>query len=1033
MLKNHLAVRMAAGILINLWVFILPAASHDLADEALDLAKRADALSKEGRYAEAGSLLEQAIAMWQSTFGTASPIIGLATNRLGVIYEAQGRDPDAEALYKRAITILESAEGANSPTIAPSLDNLAKLYLNRGRYAEAEPLLKRGVSILETVSEPEHLATLENDLAELYREQARYPEAEPLFKRALAIEEKVLSPNDPDLGTTLNNLASLYIFQGQYAEAEPLLKRALVVYENGLSAKDPLFVKAVNNLGELYRQQGRYAEAEPLFKRALTTPGLPDRDVARSLNNLGLLYRDQGRYRQAVPLLERAVKLYESSLGTNHRDFATCLNNLAVLYQMEGRLGESERALKQALAVRENALGPKHPEVATSLNNLAAFYKDLGRYDAAEPLYKQALEISENALGPDHPDVATSVRNLALLYQSQGRYADVEPLLQRALAIRERAFGEDHPAVARSLIELADIDRAQGFLVSALAISTRAVRILERHFATETGQRSGAAFDERRMYREYFLAGIAIAYAAQGKASDEDSTTVTESFTTGQFARASIVAASIAGMSARFAAGDDALAAIIRQREQRATQWQQLDEEIAKAASRLPADRKPEQEASLRSEIDETEHELSALDGRIAREFPAYAELANPPPVPAEAARSLVGADEALMVFLVAGDEAWLWVVRHDGIKFLRLDIAAKALAAEIKELRSRLDPRLNPNSQQQFEATRAHALYEKIFAPALPVLAGVHHLLIVPDGPLESLPFAVLVSKPPKGDPEDVEDNRAVAWLARDYAITILPSVSSLRALRQLPHNAAATAPFLGIGDPLLQGHGEQDVTLSTLFRGATADVEKVRDLPPLPETADELRAIAKLLGASDGDLLLGARASEPVLRQMPLDHYRVIDFATHGLTSGELRGLAEPALVLTPPAEATGDNDGLLTASKIATLKLDAEWVVLSACNTAAGDGTPDAEGLSGLAKAFFYAGARSLLVSHWPVQSDAAVKLTTGAFAELTKDPTIGRAEALRRAELKMLDPGNPPEFSHPLLWAPFVLVGEGGEGR
>jgi CHAT domain-containing protein len=152
------------------------------------------------------------------------------------------------------------------------------------------------------------------------------------------------------------------------------------------------------------------------------------------------------------------------------------------------------------------------------------------------------------------------------------------------------------------------------------------------------------------------------------------------------------------------------------------------------------------------------------------------------------------------------------------------------------------------------------------------------------------------------------------------------------------------------------------------------------------------------------------------------------VIDFATHGLLSGEF-GLAEPALVLTPTAE----NDGLLTASKIATLKLNADWVVLSACNTAAADGTPDAGGLSGLAKAFFYAGARSLLVSHWYVRSKATIKLTTGAFMKLAKDPTIGRAEALRRSMMAMLDPTNPQEFAHPLAWAPFVLAGEGGAGR
>ena len=160
-----------------------------------------------------------------------------------------------------------------------------------------------------------------------------------------------------------------------------------------------------------------------------------------------------------------------------------------------------------------------------------------------------------------------------------------------------------------------------------------------------------------------------------------------------------------------------------------------------------------------------------------------------------------------------------------------------------------------------------------------------------------------------------------------------------------------------------------------------------------------------------------------------MPLDRYRIVQFATHALVSGDLPGLAEPALVLTPPAEATPENDGLLTASKIATLKFNADWVVLSACNTAAGDGTPDGGGLSGLAKAFFYAGARSLLVSHWPVWSKATVALTTGAFAELAKDPAIGRAEALRRAMLDYLGDKSNDDNANPAYWGPFSVVGEG----
>lgn len=199
------------------------------------------------------------------------------------------------------------------------------------------------------------------------------------------------------------------------------------------------------------------------------------------------------------------------------------------------------------------------------------------------------------------------------------------------------------------------------------------------------------------------------------------------------------------------------------------------------------------------------------------------------------------------------------------------------------------------------FPAARAYALYEKLIGPAEPFLAGIHNLLIVPDGALQSLPLTVLVTKPPQQDPERPEDHRDIARLARDYAVTVLPAVSSLRALREFGNAEHASSPFLGIGDPVVNGPTPppRGRTLVSYYRGALADVDEVRALKPLPETADELRAIAKAVGASEADLLLGPQASEPVLRRRHLDEYQIIQFATHALVSGELKGLSEPACV--------------------------------------------------------------------------------------------------------------------------------------
>jgi CHAT domain-containing protein len=221
----------------------------------------------------------------------------------------------------------------------------------------------------------------------------------------------------------------------------------------------------------------------------------------------------------------------------------------------------------------------------------------------------------------------------------------------------------------------------------------------------------------------------------------------------------------------------------------------------------------------------------------------------------------------------------------------------------------------------------------------------------------------------------------------------------------------------------------------LSQFFRGNLADVELIRRQYPLPETADELCAVAQATGASPATVHLGDKATEKTIKALSasgaLANARVVHFATHGLLareSGMVGVKAEPALILTPPGRPSEEDDGLLTASEVANLKLDADWIVLSACNTAAGRGTDlgSDEALSGLARAFFYAGARALLVSHWAVNSQATVRLITKTFDEIEADPKIGRAEALRRSMLALIAADG---FAHPANWAPFVVVGEG----
>jgi CHAT domain-containing protein len=242
------------------------------------------------------------------------------------------------------------------------------------------------------------------------------------------------------------------------------------------------------------------------------------------------------------------------------------------------------------------------------------------------------------------------------------------------------------------------------------------------------------------------------------------------------------------------------------------------------------------------------------------------------------------------------------------------------------------------------FDLAAAHELYKVLIGPVEDMIKG-KRLLIVPSGPLTSLPFNVLVTESPKtAIPETLVQYRDVTWLGMRAAITVLPSVSSLKALRQYAKIGHATKRYLGIGDPLLDGEpdnaedakraqaardkqqcpkslSQRDVVAAarplasfvTLFRGAQADIEDVRSQAPLPETADELCEVARRLGVPESDILLGADATEARLKDLSnqgrLANYAIVHFATHGALNGQVQGLAEPGLILTPPPKGTSD----------------------------------------------------------------------------------------------------------------------------
>jgi tetratricopeptide (TPR) repeat protein/CHAT domain-containing protein len=1014
---------------------------------------------RHARYGEAEAVLAQVLNQRQKVQGLDHPEVATALNNLGLVHKVQGRFGKAETLYRQALAIREKALGPNHPEVAASLNNLGELYRAQGRHDDAEPLFRRALAISERALGPNHpdVARSLNSLALLCWTRGDFAEAERLYRRALAILRETRGSDHAEVALLLTNLAELSRARGRYGEAEQAFRRALGILEAALGPDHPEVAGTLSNLGTLYRVQGRYREAEPLYQRALNIVGVaPDLDpsmLAVSLNNLALVYRAQGRYREAEPLYRRSVDTYERIHGPGHRDLATMLNNLAGLFWAQERHADAEPLYRRALTILERVLTPAHPDVATSMNNLAALYAAQERHGEAEPLYRRALEILEKTLGPDHPEVARGLHNLASLYRSEGRDGEAEPLYRRALAAREGALGPDHPDVAATLHNVASLCDRQERHAEALVLVRRASAIGRRRAALGRQPRaSGVSAEQASLSSRYrFHLRVLSGAVDEGEIGPREG--AEEGFELAQLALRSRAERAIARMAARFAAGEGVLAGMAREREDALDRLEAAEEAFMQEISKAPGQRHAEAEPRLRTRIARAEADIARLDAVLAERFPAYADLVSPEPLGLAKAQALLGEDEALVVYVAGEGASHVLVARRDDARFLGLGPGGQALAESVAVLRGGLDPRrggtpsprdgtadarrdlaLGPGGRAKaghFDVERAHQLYLEIWAPIEPFLSGVKCVFVVPDQALESLPFHVLVTRPPPAKLKQPERLRGVGWLARrEYALAVLPSAGALRGLRELASKTKRGDGFIGFGDPVLGGERSPELpTVSLDWRGIVADVESLWFLRPLPESAGELKQLAQSLRAPRTALFLGPRATERQVRALnrskDLAGAGVLAFATHGVMAGELSGFNEPGLVLTPPEQPSEEDDGFLAASEIAELDLNADWVLLSACNTAAADGTPGAEGLSGLAPAFFYAGARALLVSHWSVYSEAAVELTTGTFDRLRQKRSIGRAEALRRTMVELVDRGPDPS---PAYWAPFVIVGE-----
>jgi CHAT domain-containing protein/tetratricopeptide (TPR) repeat protein len=885
-------------------------------------------------------------------------------------------------------------------------------------------------------------------------------QAEQLLRQSLAIDLSVLGPDHPEIATRAANLALVLLDKDNAVEAAELLHRALASLDRQ-PATPERYGPALSNFAAALERLNRFPEAERLYLAAISA------------------FRQQPR--------ENGARL------------AIALGNLGILYKTQHRLDEGRPLLEQAVAILEGLSTPAapHPRLATALNNLGTLLEDKGDYRQAEPLYRRALDIDRAMFGPDSPRLATRLSNLAGMYITLARYDEATQALREAMRIDRSSYGDNHPRVAHVLLTGARLLSAKKEWEGAYALISRSAEIM-----IEADARRGLQQGRIESGRDIADVSLSqIVYATFLQISGEwpwvDTSQFSKlggpAFDIAQRQVTPAAAAAISRMASRYASGNPNLAEKVRRQQDLTEKWNLAETRIIAQIAR-PADRIDHAAmATDRRGQAQIEQELKSLGSEIQQGSQDYAALAGARVLPIARVQDLLAEDEAFVYFADDGVHIHAFFITKQNAAWMPLAFTSATIAEHVQALRcgldgtSWLDDRadrcfqlLHVNygyddfqrgEELPFDLGRAHQLYQALFGTLGSRITG-KRLIMVPTGALATLPFQVLVTEQPDTSVTADERYRKAAWLVKQQPITVLPSVASLEALRNAVPKGRAAKPFIGIGNPLLDGPQNEGMSaadrrqieaVAELARSkvacprdaaappqrmaldsprpsravaarAATGARSVRELFALPETADELCAIAEALGVNEDNVLLGARATRSAVldlsRSGALDSFAVVHFATHGLVSGELEGLAEPALALTPEKHApekNADDNGLLTASDIAGLRLNADWVVLSSCNTAAGS-ADDKGAFSGLARAFFLAGTRALMVSHWPVYSDAAVALTTGAYKELQSEPSIGRAEALRRSMVALVNQGGVK--ARPADWAPFVVIGDGG---
>jgi CHAT domain-containing protein len=891
------------------------------------------------------------------------------------------------------------------------------------------------------------------------------------FKHAIEYQERALRLKDTP--STYTGLVKLYTRIGDLEYAQRIADRGVSLCNRLRNRKGwgnwPV-IHAAYMKAMVLEAQGKFAEAEPFYRRMIKNWSRSMQQeypyiyiihrvyLTRNLKNQDRLVEAEVEARdtlKAMDAIDRASEIFGHEVG-----------ELGIILLRQGRLQDSEKLMYACLRILEEANVPTDSylmaearmrlgEVLTAGQKFNAARQ---QFDLAESGMQQNQYLFENFFARNPAQLLVLTRT--------GR---IQEASQRINAIHNqnlRLLGEKHYLTAETLGFRGMVHALQNKNQQALQDFSEALPILIGEYRGEI-----SPFDRKMRLRIILESYLDLLSKVQGTDLEKDAgiDATTTGFELADVLSGSTVHGAISASTARTAVTSEELAHLVRQQQDAQKQLKHMETALTENLAATREQQLPAVIEELKAKIDALTRAHQVLIDEINKRFPKYAELTHPKPVSISRLQPLLHPGEVFILIYTAEDQSYVWAIPQEGRPtFSTVPLSRAKLSQMVAFLRKALDPKpVTLGDIPDFDTSLAYELYRQLLEPVEKGWHGANDLLIVAHGPLGQLPFALLPTETFRLGEEEQKlfsKYEKAPWLIRKASVTRLPSASTFVNLRSVAAGSPDRKAFVGFGDPIFNRQQlaedqkekeEQAIVLANqkgkihvrgirISEEGILDSDKIisctiNDLSRLPDTSAEIKDIAQALGANlDRDIFLGGRASEQQVKSMDLSDRRVIAFATHALVPGDLDGLYQPALALSSPSISGKDEDGLLTMGEILRLKLNADWVVLSACNTGASDGK-GAEAVSGLGRAFFYAGSRALLLSMWPVETTSARKLTTGLFRNQRDNPDFSRAQALRQSMLQLIDsPGLLDQasgkivasYAHPIFWAPFIIIGDSG---